>query len=110
MKKYILPLFFALMASLAVQAQSYQDFQRYLSEAKSGNRDAQFNVGLYYHTGKAGVKKDYQQAIYWYRKAADQGQINAQGNLGYLYVNGIGVLRTTLRQPIGIVKQRIKEK
>lgn len=91
MKKYILPLFFALMASLAVQAQSYQDFQRYLSEAKSGNRDAQFNVGLFYHTGKAGVKKDYQQAVYWYRKAADQGQINAQGNLGYLYVNGIGV-------------------
>ena len=91
MKKYLLALFFLLMASIAIQAQSYQDFQRYLSEAKSGNRDAQFNVGLFYHTGKAGVKKDYQQAIYWYRKAADQGQINAQGNLGYLYVNGIGV-------------------
>ena len=27
----------------------------------------------------------------WYRKAADQGDANAQTNLGYLYANGQGV-------------------
>ncbi len=27
----------------------------------------------------------------WYRKAADQGYANAQGNVGLLYENGLGV-------------------
>ena len=79
------------MTSVAVQAQSYQDFQRYLSAAKSGDRVAQFYVGMIYGTGKAGVKKDYQQAVYWYRKAADQGQMDAQNNLGVLYYYGLDV-------------------
>ena len=91
MKKYILHLLLVLMTSVAVQAQSYQDFQRYLSAAKSGDRVAQFYVGMIYGTGKAGVKKDYQQAAYWYRKAADQGQMDAQNNLGVLYYYGLGV-------------------
>ena len=91
MKKYILTLLFALMAAVAVQAQSYGQFQENLKEAKAGNRLAQYNVGLYYHNGWSGVKQDYQQAAYWYRKAADQGYADAQLNLGYLYEKGLGV-------------------
>lgn len=40
-----------------------------------------------------GVAKDPAQSAYWYRKAADQGDPNAQNQLGYLYSWGIGVER-----------------
>lgn len=94
MKKYILTLLFALMAAAAVQAQSYEEFQENLKEAKAGNDVAQYNVGLYYHNGWSGVKQDYQQAAYWYRKSADQGFADAQVNLGYLYNYGLGVAQS----------------
>ncbi len=35
---------------------------------------------------------DYKQAVKWYRKAADQGDANAQYNLGAKYFTGQGVL------------------
>jgi TPR repeat protein len=38
-----------------------------------------------------GVPQDYAQAALWYRKAADQGDPQAQGNIGRLYDLGKGV-------------------
>jgi hypothetical protein len=38
-----------------------------------------------------GVKQDYNQAVAWYQKAADQGYADAQTNLGFMYKNGYGV-------------------
>jgi TPR repeat protein len=38
-----------------------------------------------------GVPQDYAQAAFWYRKAAEQGQVGAQFLLGYLYHKGQGV-------------------
>jgi TPR repeat protein len=38
-----------------------------------------------------GVPQDYAEAIRWYRKAADQGDIPAQDILGLMYSNGQGV-------------------
>ncbi len=35
--------------------------------------------------------KDYQNALIWYRKAAEQGHASAQSNLGTMYRNGRGV-------------------
>jgi TPR repeat protein len=37
------------------------------------------------------MPQDYSQAVKWFRKAADQGQIIAQLNLGVMYANGDGV-------------------
>jgi serine/threonine protein kinase len=37
------------------------------------------------------VAQDWQHAISWYRKAADQGQADAQNSLGVCYENGTGV-------------------
>lgn len=37
------------------------------------------------------VAKDPVQAAYWYKKAADMGNADAQNILGYLYLHGIGV-------------------
>jgi TPR repeat protein len=36
---------------------------------------------------------DYQLAMNWYRKAADQHDDSAQNNIGYLYEKGLGVAR-----------------
>ena len=58
--------------------------------AKSGNKVAQYNLGVMYKNGQ-GVPQDYQQAVAWYRKAAEQGYANAQYNLGVMYDNGQGV-------------------
>ena len=38
-----------------------------------------------------GVKQDYKKAILWYEKAANQGDVAAQSNLGNMYANGEGV-------------------
>jgi TPR repeat protein len=37
------------------------------------------------------VRKDYRKAVYWYRKAADQGDPFGQCNLGVCYDKGQGV-------------------
>ena len=34
--------------------------------------------------------KDYKQAFYWYKKAAEQGDAFAQNNLGHMFQNAIG--------------------
>ncbi|HBM0722299.1 TPA: sel1 repeat family protein, partial [Salmonella enterica] len=38
-----------------------------------------------------GIKQDYQQAIYWFRKAADQGDDDAYNSIGWMYKCGHGV-------------------
>ncbi len=46
--------------------------------------------GGMYHNGQ-GVPKDYQEAAKWYRQAAEQGDAEAQFNLGEMYHRGQGV-------------------
>ena len=49
---------------------------------------------LYQSTGEMlWAEKNYNEAIKWYRKAADQGSIFAQSQLGWIYFNGNGVER-----------------
>ena len=45
-----------------------------------------------YENGR-GVPQDHVQAVAWYRKAADQGDADAQFSLGVMYENGRGVPR-----------------
>ena len=40
-----------------------------------------------YENGE-GTEKDLEKAIYWYDKAAKNGNISAQNNLGYQYMKG----------------------
>jgi TPR repeat protein len=40
------------------------------------------------YTNGNGVPQDYAQAIGWFRKAAEQGDANAQYALGFMYANG----------------------
>ncbi len=58
--------------------------------AEQGDARAQFNLGYMYANGW-GVRRDFHEAVEWYRKAADQGLPNAQYNLGIEYANGDGI-------------------
>jgi TPR repeat protein len=60
--------------------------------AEAGAARAQVALGLLYEDGQ-GVGRDYGQAVYWYRKAADQGDATGEHGLAILilYENGRGV-------------------
>ncbi|MCI0701156.1 MAG: serine/threonine-protein kinase [Planctomycetia bacterium] len=52
--------------------------------------EADFQRGRDYEIGR-GVPQDFVKAREWYEKAAAQGNVNAQNNLGVLYARGEGV-------------------
>lgn len=58
--------------------------------ALHGDAVAQYNLGIMYQNGQ-GVQQNNEEAVKWYRLAADQGYANAQNNLGGMYQNGHGV-------------------
>ena len=58
--------------------------------ADAGDADAQWRMGVRYHTG-AGVRQDDTQAVQWFLRAAEQGHITAQATLGAYYSAGRGV-------------------
>ena len=57
-----------------------------------GDAASQNDLGKRYSDGE-GVAQDYMQAVYWYQKAAAQGNVHAQYNLGYMYSAGRGVFK-----------------
>ena len=54
--------------------------------------EGQYRLGLKYDSGD-GVPQDYEEAVKWYRLAADQCHVMAQFNLGSMYDHGQGVLQ-----------------
>jgi tetratricopeptide (TPR) repeat protein len=80
-------------------------FVELLPFALNGDAKAQFILGSMHANGQ-GVPQDYEEAIKWYKKAADpghadpsewfrktadQGHADAQYELGQMYCNGLGV-------------------
>ncbi|WP_297706072.1 tetratricopeptide repeat protein [uncultured Eudoraea sp.] len=64
-------------------------YKEFLTAAKDGHADSQFNVALMYEQG-IGIAKNEKEAVVWYDKSASQGNPAAQFNLGVLYENGRG--------------------
>lgn len=58
--------------------------------AGAGNADAQFQIGSWYGRGEV-LPQDHEQAVLWWRKAAEQGHAEAQNELGNAYSEGLGV-------------------
>lgn len=56
------------------------------NQAESGDVNAQMQLTDYY-----GNKQDYVNQFYWTQKLANQGDAQAQFNLGYMYNKGKGV-------------------
>ena len=59
--------------------------------AEAGDPDAQTELGERYQGGYGGVRRDYAEAVRWYRRSADQGHALGQAFLGFMYSNGRGV-------------------
>lgn len=60
--------------------------EEFRKAAEQGNADAQYKLGLCYHSGQ-----DYVEAVKWYKKAAFQGDVRAIFTVGICYFNGLGV-------------------
>lgn len=60
------------------------------SRAATGHLQEELQLANDYYTGKRGTR-DFVQSAYWFKKAADQGDPGAQVEIGYFYLNGIGV-------------------
>jgi len=69
-----LVLFFAICTSSCTTTPVLQEEVNYLEKAE------------YYKD-----QKNYEEAVRWYRKAAEQGDADVQNNLGGLYFYGYGV-------------------
>jgi hypothetical protein len=69
-------------------------FNCYSTAAKAGNAIAQTAVGLIYYQGhNPGVQQNYPQALFWLRKAAQQGVYAAQKTVADMYMLGEGTPR-----------------
>ncbi|KAI8072587.1 hypothetical protein BC940DRAFT_252094 [Gongronella butleri] len=63
-------------------------FYHYRIAARTGDADAQFQVGFMLSNGK-GVAKDRQAAFFWYESAGKQGHKTALYSVGLYYVKGL---------------------
>src|ERR1022692_1369702 len=63
----------------------------YLRATERQKATDNYNLGLAYENGQ-GVPKDEAQAVSWFRKAAEQGNADAQERLGEMYSYGQGGL------------------
>lgn len=90
MKRAVLFLLGLLAASASAIADDYEDgvaaygksdyataISRFTDAAEQGNDRAQYALGAMYHEGE-GVPKNHEAAAYWYTKAAQRGNIQAQ--------------------------------
>jgi TPR repeat protein len=61
-----------------------------IQKARSGDAEAQLTLGRGHFVGRC-VEHNFEQAVFWYRKAAEQGNMSAQFCLGQCYDLGAGV-------------------
>lgn len=91
---------FVMLAGLAMPAHAAEiappppDLSSLRAKAEAGEAAFQAYFGYLYLNGSAGLPQDYEQAFKWYHKAADQGYVAAQYNLGILYDEGLGVTQS----------------
>jgi hypothetical protein len=74
----------------ATEQRFAEDARACRTRADQGDAKAQSKLAYMYSHGQ-GVPQDYDQALYWRRKAADQGYAGGEDGLGYMYSYGQGV-------------------
>ena len=62
-----------------------------LAKAEKGDAQSQFELGAALSLGKFGVAQDYEEAVRWLRKAAEQNFAPAQNHMGVCYHDGLGL-------------------
>ena len=68
-----------------------KELEEWHEEAAKGNTHAQVRLGMTYawFGPKFGIPLDDEKALYWYRKAAEQGEADAQHWVGRQYEHGL---------------------
>lgn len=75
---------------------SDHDLRQLTRKAEQGDVTAQFNLGRIYYKGQ-GIKRNYPEALKWFKKAAQQAHGMSQYHLGLMYDKGhIGVPRNNV--------------
>ena len=71
-----------------------KELDKWMLRAYEGDKEAQFKVGVLF-TNDQFNQPDFEQAVYWYKQAANQDHVLAQYNLGHQYLTGVGVTANT---------------
>ncbi|KAF9085607.1 hypothetical protein BGX23_009530, partial [Mortierella sp. AD031] len=71
-------------------ASAFKDLTQTMASAILGDKNAQASLENKYRDGQ-GVHQDYQAALDWYPKIAEQGDASAQFNIGVFYSIGQGM-------------------
>lgn len=66
-----------------------------LETADKNNSTVQNEIGKSFLNKTDVPGKDYQEAMTWFLKSAEQGNIRAMNNIGLMYENGLGVTKDT---------------
>ena len=83
----------SLLPVYSASAKDRANIEALTEKALYGDAKAQNKLGLMYERGEGGLNKNYDEAVKWYRLAAEQGNVLALRNLGRMYANGHGVVR-----------------
>ena len=70
------------------KAAQQAEFQKLLQKAEQGDVDAQSNIAFKYLLGMDGIEIDGEKAVYWFKKAAEQGDMGSTVKLSSLYKYG----------------------
>lgn len=82
----------------AVESLSPKTVARWEEKARAGDVLAQNVMGMAYKYG-LGIKQNHEMSGQWFRKAAEQGDADAQFNLGRIYGKGFGTYARTRAAP-----------
>jgi len=79
----------AQLATVArLEGMTLDDFTKLVSQAQSGQREAEYLVALAYEEGRL-VARDVAAAASWMLKSAEQEYVPAQAGMGELYIAGV---------------------
>jgi TPR repeat protein len=73
------------------------EFDETMEKAKQGSSVSQYIIATQYQYGFGEVEEDDVEAVKWMRKAALQGEVIAEYNLGLMLANGEGVPKNYLK-------------
>ena len=67
-----------------------ETINKLIANAEQGNVQAMTELGVKYGQG-IGVGRDYDAAVYWWKKAAELGSVDAYFNLGVMYFGNVSI-------------------
>lgn len=81
------------MLGQGVRADPEQGMELLTKAANAGLADSMFVLGSIYESGFSPIEANRKVALDWFQKGADLGETRCQGELGWIYANGIDVKR-----------------